>query len=98
MDRNLRIVKLHAKEFSRELMNNKGLWAGFNVEFLEGDNNWPVVMKALKEINYRGGWLTAEVEGGDRNRLKMISEQMDKIISIFLSCKLHMVFISYKFY
>lgn len=81
MDRNFRIVKLHAKEFSRELMNNKGLWAGFNVEFLEGDNNWPVVMKALKEINYRGGWLTAEVEGGDRNRLKMISEQMDKIIS-----------------
>lgn len=78
---NFRIVKLHAKEFSRELMNNKGLWAGFNVEFLEGDNNWPVVMKVLKEINYRGGWLTAEVEGGDRNRLKMISEQMDKIIS-----------------
>jgi L-ribulose-5-phosphate 3-epimerase len=78
---NLRIVKLHAKEFSRELMNNKGLWAGFNVEFLEGDNNWPVIMKALKEINYCGGWLTAEVEGGDRNRLKTISEQMDKIIS-----------------
>ncbi len=78
---NFRIVKLHAKEFSRELMNNKGLWVGFNVELSEGDNNWPVVMQALKEIDYRGGWLTAEVNGGDRNYLKKISEQMDQIIS-----------------
>ena len=77
---NFRIVKLHAKEFSRELMNNKGLGAGFDVELLEGDNNWPVVMQALKEIDYRGGWLTAEVNGGDRNRLKKISKQMDQII------------------
>ena len=78
---NSRIMKLHIKEFSRELMNTKGLREGFNVELLEGDNNWPVVMKAISEINHKGGWLTAEVSGGDRTRLKDISERMDKIIA-----------------
>jgi hexulose-6-phosphate isomerase len=78
---NRRIMKLHIKEFSRELMNSKGLWEGFKVDLLKGDNNWPMVMKAIKEINYQGGWLTAEVPGGDRNHLKQISTQMDEIIS-----------------
>lgn len=78
---NSRIMKLHIKEFSRELMNTKGLREGFKVNLLEGDNNWPVVMKAVNEINHKGGWLTAEVSGGDRTRLKDISERMDKIIA-----------------
>lgn len=78
---NSRIMKLHIKEFSRELMNKEGLWAGFKVELLDGDNNWPVVMKTVSEINHKGGWLTAEVSGGDRTRLKDISERMDKIIA-----------------
>ena len=79
---NSRIMKLHIKEFSRELMNSKGLWEGFKVDLLKGDNNWPVVMKAVSEIKYKGGWLTAEVPGGDRNHLKTISAQMDEIISL----------------
>ena len=78
---NSRIMKLHIKEYSRELMNTKGLWEGFKVNLLDGDNNWPVVMKAVSDINHKGGWLTAEVEGGDRNRLRDISERMDKIIA-----------------
>lgn len=78
---NSRIMKLHAKEYSRELMNTKGIWDGFKVDLLKGDNNWPVVMKTVSEINYSGGWLTAEINGGDRNYLKEISTQMDKIIS-----------------
>ncbi len=80
---NRRIMKLHAKEFSRERMNSKGLWEGFNVELLQGDCNWPVVMQALREVNHTGGWLTVEVPGGDRNHLKKISEQMDQIIAYF---------------
>jgi hexulose-6-phosphate isomerase len=79
---NHRIVKLHIKEFSRELMNSSGLWEGFNVDLLKGDNNWPVVMQAVSEINHQGGWLTAEVSGGDRAHLKQISNQMDQIISM----------------
>jgi len=78
---NSRIMKLHIKEFSRELMNSKGLWEGFKVDLLKGDNNWPVVMQAVREINHSGGWLTAEVNGGDRTHLKQISAQMDEIIS-----------------
>lgn len=77
---NTRIMKIHVKEFSRQLMNDEGLRKGFQVNLLDGDNNWPEIMKAVKEINYNGGWIIAEVSGGDRNRLKDISERMDKII------------------
>lgn len=77
---NRRIMKLHIKEFSRELMNSKGLWEGFKVDLLKGDNNWPVVMEAVREIGHTGGWLTAEVPGGNRDHLKKISKQMDEII------------------
>lgn len=80
---NRRITKLHIKEYSRELMNSKGLWEGFKVDLLKGDNNWPVVMQAVREIGHTGGWLTAEVPGGDRNHLKKISLQMDEIISFY---------------
>ena len=34
-----RILKLHIKEYSKV--------KGFNVQFFEGDNNWPAIMKAL---------------------------------------------------
>ena len=78
---NRRIMKLHIKEFSRELMNSKGLWEGFKIDLLKGDNNWPVVMNAVREINYHGGWLTAEVNPGDRNYLKKIASEMDQIIA-----------------
>ncbi|HLQ99030.1 MAG TPA: sugar phosphate isomerase/epimerase family protein [Sphingobacterium sp.] len=74
-----RIFKLHVKEFSREKMNDEGLWKGFDVPLLKGDNNWPVIMEALRTTGYQGGWFTAEVEGGDRKRLREISEQMDEI-------------------
>ncbi len=77
---NRRIMKLHIKEYSRELMNSKGLWEGFKVDLLKGDNNWPVVMQAISEIGHTGGWLTAEVPGGNRDHLKKISLQMDEII------------------
>ena len=77
-----RIMKLHMKEYSKEIMKNEGVWKGFGVELLEGDNNWPVVMKAIKAINYKGEWITAEVNGGDRKRLLDVSQRMDKIINI----------------
>ena len=78
---NSRIMKLHIKEFSRKIMNDEGLRKGFQVNLLEGDIQWPVVMQVLNEINHQGGWIIAEVSGGDRQRLKDVSERMDKIIS-----------------
>jgi len=76
-----RIMKLHMKEYSRDIMFNEGVRKGFGVELLEGDNNWPVVMKAINNIDYKGEWITAEVKGGDRERLLDVSQRMDRIIN-----------------
>lgn len=81
-----RIQKLHIKEYSRKKLNEKGLRAGFAVEFLEGDNDWPAVMKAVDDIGYHG-WAIAEPawkpEGVDgAMRLKQIAEKMDRILAM----------------
>jgi L-ribulose-5-phosphate 3-epimerase len=76
-----RIQKLHIKEFSRSRRDKEGLWKGFDVPLLEGDNNWPAVMKALKEIGYQG-WGIAEQGGGDTPEgLKDLSSRMTRIFA-----------------
>lgn len=75
---NKRILKLHLKEFSLKKQNDLGLWKGFDVEFFDGDNNWPEVNKALQKVGY-SGWASAEVAGGDRKRLLTVREKMDEI-------------------
>jgi L-ribulose-5-phosphate 3-epimerase len=59
-----RIQKLHIKEFSRKKRDDQGLWKGFDVALLDGDNNWPAVMKAVDDIGYNG-WAITEQGGGD---------------------------------
>lgn len=73
-----RILKLDIKEFSRAKRDKEGLWKGFSVELLEGDCDWPAVMKALDAIGYKG-WGCLEVPGGDLARLKFLSERLDRI-------------------
>jgi L-ribulose-5-phosphate 3-epimerase len=75
-----RIMKVDIKEFSRKKQQDEGLWKGFNVELMEGDCNWPVVNKAFAKIGY-SGWGSAEVPGGDRKRLQVISEKMDAVFN-----------------
>lgn len=75
-----RVLKLDFKEFSRKKRNDEGLWKGFDVEMLEGDNDWPTVMKSLDAIGYQG-WASAEVPGGDSARLKDILARMDRILA-----------------
>ena len=80
-----RIQKIHIKEYSRKLLNERGLRAGFEVEYLEGDNDWPAVMKALDAIGY-SGWVIAEPAWRPKGvsmteRLKTISEKMDRIMA-----------------
>ena len=76
-----RIVKLHVKEFSRAQRDKTGPASGFKVKFLEGDNDWPAVMKALDDIGYTG-WGIAEQPGADSAEgLKDLSERMDKIFA-----------------
>ena len=49
------------------------------VEIGEGDENWPDVLKALDEIGY-SGWATAEVGGGGEKELKLVFDQMTKVL------------------
>jgi L-ribulose-5-phosphate 3-epimerase len=77
-----RIQKLHIKEFSRKKRDNEGLWKGFNVALLEGDNDWPAVMKALDEVGY-AGWAITEQGGGDTPEgLRDLAERLEKILTI----------------
>ncbi len=70
-----RILKLDVKEFSRKRRDDEGLWKGFGVEIGEGDVGWDRVREALQSIGY-SGWATAEVGGGDFERLNDISRRM----------------------
>lgn len=74
-----RILKLDIKEYSRSKRDAEGRWAGFRVELLEGDCGWPAVMR-LDAIGYEG-WATAEIPGGDRERLAEIASRMDRIFA-----------------
>ena len=58
----------------------EGRWKGFGVQIGQGDADWPAVMKALDEIGYEG-WATAEVGGGNRERLAEIAANMDKVFA-----------------
>ena len=66
-----RIKKLDIKGFSRQ--------TGKFTKITEGDIDWPSVEQALRDINFTG-WLAAEVGGGDLNRLKEVSANLDKAL------------------
>ena len=81
-----RIHKLHVKEYSRKKRDAEGLWKGFDVDYFEGDDDWPTVMQALDDVNYKG-WGTAEpaytppgVDG--LARLKQVSQFLDQIYAL----------------
>jgi len=74
-----RLAKVHIKEFSRKIADKQGKGAGFNVKLLEGDVNWPSVMKSLDDIGYHG-WTTIEQPGGDtKEGLKDLCDRLIKI-------------------
>ncbi len=73
-----RIMKIDVKEYSRKKLDDEGRWAGFSVKLTEGDCDWPSVMKALDDVGYEG-WMTAEIQGGDRVWLEDVAARMDRI-------------------
>ena len=76
-----RIQKFHIKEFSRKKRDTEGLWKGFDVKLLEGDDNWPAVMKAVDDIGYHG-WVMTEQPGGDTPEgLKDLADRLGKILA-----------------
>ena len=68
-----RIIKLDVKGFSRK--EDKFTKIG------EGDLDFAGVRKALRDINFYG-WCAAEVGGGDLERLKEVSDNMDRVFGL----------------
>lgn len=76
-----RIGKLDIKEWNEKKHSTEGLRAGFSSELGEGTIDWAAVRAALREIGFKG-WATAEVKGGNRERMAEISQRMDKILGL----------------
>lgn len=76
-----RIIKVDIKDYSREKQTDEGIWEGFKVKLGEGSVDWEKVNEALGAIGYNG-WGSAEVSGGDRERLREISERMDRLYAM----------------
>jgi len=75
-----RIQKLHIKEFVRRQRADAQPKPG-PVRLLEGDNDWPAVMKALDEVGYNG-WAITEQPGGDtREGLADLAQRLGKILA-----------------
>ncbi len=77
-----RIMKVDVKEYSRVIQKEEGVWKGFKVEIGDGDCNWSAVNAALSQVGYQSGWGSAEVPGGDLERLVDISQRMDKVFAL----------------
>jgi len=77
-----RIGRIHIKEFSRQIADKQGRWAGFNVQLTEGDVSWDKVINALRN-HYNNVWLTSE-QGSSKtlDELKDLSGRFDKILSM----------------
>jgi hexulose-6-phosphate isomerase len=74
-----RIDKIHIKEFSLKVAMKEGMGKGFDFPIGQGDINWARVREELKKIGFHD-WATAEVSGGDRQKLADISAQMDRVL------------------
>ncbi len=74
-----RIDKIHIKEYSLKVAMREGMSKGFDSPIGQGDINWKLVREELKKIEFQD-WATAEVNGGDRQRLAEISSQMDRVL------------------
>lgn len=77
-----RIFKLDIKDYDSKKHMAEGPRAGFGCDIGDGDINFAAVMKALDEIGYSGGWIAAEVKGGDLARLKDIVVRIQKVLAL----------------
>lgn len=76
-----RILKLDIKNYDRELMMTEGVRKGATNELELGSVDWTAVMDALVEIDYQGVWASAEVRGGDLERLTEVNRAMHAVLS-----------------
>lgn len=71
-----RILKVDVKGYSRKKQMEEGPWKGFRVEIGDGDTDWEKVAEELEKIGF-DGWFTAEVGGGNKDRLADVAARMD---------------------
>jgi hexulose-6-phosphate isomerase len=76
-----RIQKFHIKEYSRTKRDTQGMAKGFDVPLLEGDDNWPAVMKAVDEIGYAGWAMTEQPGGNTPEGLRDLVERFERILA-----------------
>ena len=74
-----RIEKIHIKEYSLKTAMKEGMGKGFDFPIGQGDIDWKRVREELGKIGFCN-WATAEVKGGDRQRLADIASQMDGVL------------------
>jgi len=77
-----RICKVHIKEFSRKKRDAEGLWKGFDVRLLEGDNDWPAIMRALDEVRYRDWVITEQGNPRTQEELRDLAGRVDRILAL----------------
>ena len=77
-----RLMKLDIKDYSRAKMKAEGVWRGFDCKIGDPDSSvgWAETMRAIDAIGY-SGWGSAEVGGGNSDRLAEISRRMDDVFS-----------------
>lgn len=68
-----RVLKVDFKDFDKP--------AGKFVEIGKGSVDWAAARQALIETGFRG-WATAEVGGGNVQRLRQIAQQMDEVLDL----------------
>lgn len=76
-----RIRKLDIKEYDLKVAMDEGMRKGFEKPLGSGSIEWMQVREQLDAIGFRG-WATAEVRGGDRDRLAEIASQMDQVLDL----------------
>ena len=77
-----RIFKLDIKDYSTSKHMKEGPRAGFEVLLGEGEIDFKAVFRALDEVGYEGGWISAEVKGGDQAKLTDIARRLDAILRL----------------
>ncbi len=78
-----RIVRIHVKDFSAK-PPDPGSKTAARPKLLDGDTNWPAVMKALDQIGYTG-WGISEQPGNqaaDVETARDLAQRMDRIFAI----------------
>ncbi len=73
-----RIQKLHIKEFSRKRRPGE---TG-RPALLEGDNDWPAIMRAVDQVGYTGWAITEQAGGETFDGLKDLAQRLERIVNI----------------